>query len=107
MQALRALLADDVTACADGGGKTGATPMPIVGLEEVVRLHEKLAALFAQTPSRLLRYGLINGLPGFVTIESGSMLQTTALEIANDKIVGIYVVQNPDKLQHLVSGAVH
>jgi RNA polymerase sigma-70 factor (ECF subfamily) len=107
MQTLRALLSDDVRAFADGGGKTGATLEPIVGLEEVVRLHEKLAALFAQTPSRLVRYGLINGLPGFVTIEKGAMLQTTALEIECDRIVAIYVVQNPDKLQHVSSEAVH
>lgn len=107
MQALRALLSDDVRAFADGGGKTGATLEPVVGLEEVVRLHEKLAALFAQTPSRLVRYGLINGLPGFVTIEKDTMLQTTALEIERNRIVAIYVVQNPDKLQHVSSEAVH
>lgn len=58
-------------------------------------------------PSRIVRYGLINGLPGFVTIERATMVQTTALELENDKIVAIYVVQNPDKLQHLASDAVH
>lgn len=107
MQALRALLAEDVRAFADGGGKTGATLEPIVGFEEVARLHERLATLFAQTPSRLVRYGLINGLPGFVTIERGAMLQTTALEIENGRIVAIYVVQNPEKLQHISREAVH
>ncbi|ABA05392.1 Fec I like protein [Nitrobacter winogradskyi Nb-255] len=107
IQTLRSLLADDVTAFADGGGKTGATLEPVVGCDEVARLHEKLAALFAETPSRLIRYGLINGLPGFVTIEKATMLQTTALELENDKIVAIYVVQNPDKLQHLAGVAVH
>lgn len=107
MQALRALLSDDIRAFADGGGNTGATPEPIVGLEEVARLHEKLAALFAQTPSRLVRYAFINGLPGFVTIEKGTMLQTTALEIERDKIVAIYVVQNPDKLLHVSSETIH
>ncbi|HEX7114655.1 MAG TPA: sigma-70 family RNA polymerase sigma factor [Steroidobacter sp.] len=107
MHALRALLSDDVRAFADGGGKTEATLEPIIGLEEVVRLHEKLAALFAQVPSRLLRYGFINGLPGFITIEKGTMLQTTALEIEHDQVVAIYVVQNPDKLQHVCGEALH
>ena len=57
--------------------------------------------------SKLLRYGFINGLPGFVTIERGGMLQTTALEIEDGKIIAIYVVQNPDKLQHIESSALH
>jgi RNA polymerase sigma-70 factor, ECF subfamily len=105
-----------VTAVAAGGqcnslrrrrGKTRATTEPIVGFDEVVRLHESLAALFAQTPSRLLRYGFINGLPGFITVERDDMLQTTALEIENGEIVAIYVVQNPEKLQHLAGDAIH
>lgn len=107
MQSLRSLLADDVTAFADGGGKTRATTEPIVGFDEVVRLHESLAALFARTPSRLLHYGFVNGLPGFITVERDDMLQTTALEIESGKIVVIYVVQNPEKLQHLVGDVVH
>jgi len=107
MQSLRALLSDDVRAFADGGGNTGATPEPIVGLEAVARLHEKLAALFAEMPSRLVRYAFINGLPGFVSIEKDDMLQTTALELERDKIVAIYVVQNPDKLLHVCFDTVH
>lgn len=107
MQALRALLSDDVRAFADGGGNTAATREPIVGLEEVLRLHEKLAAVFAQTPSRLVRYAFINGLPGFVTIERDTMLQTTALDIGRDTITAIYVVQNPDKLLHVAGETVH
>jgi len=48
-----------------------------------------------------VRAGFINGLPGFVTLESDGELQTTALEIEDGKIVAIYVVRNPDKLKHL------
>jgi RNA polymerase sigma-70 factor (ECF subfamily) len=98
---LRQMLATDVVAYADGGGKIPAAPAPIAGLEDVMKLHTSLARLFAQQRSRLLRYGLINGLPGFVSIEQDNILQTTALEIENDKIVAIYVTRNPDKLRHL------
>jgi RNA polymerase sigma-70 factor, ECF subfamily len=104
---LRSLLAADVTAYADGGGKATAATQPIVGLESVVRAHASLAHIFAETMSRIVRYGFINGLPGFVTIEHGNTLQTTALEIVNGKVVGIYVTRNPDKLRHLGGGAVH
>ena len=107
MQQLRALLAEDVAMHSDGGGKTPAVRRPIVGLESVVELHAALARIFATKMSRIVRYGFINGLPGFVTIEQDGILQTTALDIADGKIVGIYVMRNPDKLRHLGSEAVH
>jgi RNA polymerase sigma-70 factor (ECF subfamily) len=105
MQRLRQMLAADVVAYADGGGKIPAAREPVVGLEGVMKVYTSLARLFAEKRSRLVRYGLINGLPGFVSMEQDNVLQTTALEIENDKIVGIYVTRNPDKLRH-VSGEV-
>jgi RNA polymerase sigma-70 factor, ECF subfamily len=101
MKRLRQMLAADVTAYADGGGKISATAEPIVGIEDVMELHASLARLFAETRSQLVRFGLINGLPGFVSIEQDNNLQTTALEIENDKIVAIYVTRNPGKLRHV------
>jgi RNA polymerase sigma-70 factor (ECF subfamily) len=98
---LRALLAADVTVYADGGGKAPARTVPIAGLDDVMRLFATFAADFAVSRSRLLRYGLINGLPGFITIERGDILQTTALEIEHGGVVAIYVVRNPDKLRHM------
>jgi len=107
MQQLRSLLANDVTAYADGGGKIPAAMQPIVGLEDVIQHHEALARVYAESMSQLVQYGLINGLPGFVTVEHDNPLQTTALQIEDDKIVGIYVMRNPDKLRHLGGGAIH
>jgi len=66
---LRALLAADVTIYADGGGKVTAHGLPVAGIDNVIRLFKRFASGFAASPSRLVRYGLINGLPGFVTIE--------------------------------------
>ena len=59
------------------------------------------ASVYAAGRSRLVRYGFINGLPGFVTIERGDILQTTALEIEDGGVAAIYVVRNPDKLRHI------
>lgn len=101
MKRLRQMLATDVTAYADGGGKIHATLEPIVGIEDVMDLHATLAHIFAEKMSRLLRYAFINGLPGFVSVEQDNVLQTTAIEIENDKVVAIYVTRNPDKLRHL------
>lgn len=107
MQALRSLLTKDVVAYADGGGRIRAAPTPIVGLDNVMHLHSGLARMFAASGSRLVRYAFVNGLPGFVTIEEGEALQTTALALDDDAIAAIYVMRNPDKLRHLRSDAIH
>jgi RNA polymerase sigma-70 factor (ECF subfamily) len=101
MKALGAMLAADVSAHADGGGKRAAAMQPVVGFDAVMKVQEYLAAHFRNNDSKLVRVGLINGLPGFVTLESDGELQTTALEIEDGKIAAIYVVRNPDKLRHL------
>ena len=107
MSALRALLAEDVVAIADGGGKVAASPTPLVGLEAVLVRHAEMAQAFVAQPSRLIRYAVIDGLPGFITIEAGGILQTTALHIEDRRIVAIYVTRNPDKLRHLPENGVH
>jgi RNA polymerase sigma-70 factor, ECF subfamily len=101
MERLRTLLAADITVYADGGGKVSAHTAPVAGLEDVMRLFATFASMFAESRSRLVRYGFINGLPGFVTIERGNILQTTALEIAEGRVAAVYVVRNPDKLRHM------
>ncbi len=101
MTTLRALLAADVTVHADGGGKRPAATAPIVGIEDVLRFQAQLTPLFARGGWRVVRYGLIDGLPGIVTEESDGVLQTTALEIVDGRITNIYVVRNPEKLRHL------
>jgi RNA polymerase sigma-70 factor, ECF subfamily len=107
MQQLRSLLAADVTAYADGGGKAQAALRPVVGFDNVMRAHAALAPIFAENMSRLVRYGFINGLPGFVTLERDDTLQTTALQIEDGKIAAIYVMRNPDKLRHLEDRSIH
>ena len=107
MAALRGLLAEDVVAYADGGGKVPATLEPLVGIEAVIARHTEMAVAFADSPSRLIRYVLIDGLPGFVTIEGGNVVQTTALHIDEGKIVGIYVTRNPDKLRGVTADLIH
>ncbi|CAI9399359.1 ECF RNA polymerase sigma factor SigJ [Pleomorphomonas sp. T1.2MG-36] len=101
MTALRALLTEDVVAIADGGGKVEASLAPLIGLKAVIARHAEMARGFAVQPSHLVRYAMIDGLPGFVTIEAGGVLQTTALHLVDGRVVAIYVTRNPDKLRHL------
>ncbi len=106
MQALRSLLATDVALYSDGGGKRAAAKRPLIGLEDVMQFHAALSRRWPRRRSQIVRYGFVNGLPGFVSDENDG-LQTTALEIANDRIVGVYVVRNPDKLRRLDGPALH
>lgn len=106
MERLRGLLAADVTLYADGGGKVPAGTVPLAGVDSVMALFARFVPALAANPSRLVRYGLINGLPGFVTVEHGGLIQTTALEIGPDGVVAVYITRNPDKLKHM-SAALH
>ena len=101
MRALGAMSAHDVSVHADGGGKRPAAPAPVLGFEAVMAQYAMIAAVLKDKVSRLIRFGFINGLPGFVTREADGELQTTALDIVDGKIAAIYVVRNPDKLRHL------
>ena len=101
MEALRGMLAADVSVHADGGGKRPAAPEPVLGFDAVMKLQEYLGNWFRKNESKLVRAGFVNGLPGFITLEADGELQTTAFEIEDDKIAAIYVVRNPDKLRHL------
>lgn len=101
MGALGAMLAADVGMWADGGGKRPAAAIPILGKALVLKVHRSVAVLLRKYGSTLVHIGMINGLPGFVTREADGELQTTALEIEDGKITGIYVMRNPDKLRHV------
>ncbi len=64
-------------------------------------LFAALARYFRKSPSRLIRFADIDGLPGFVTEEDGGIVQTTALQIRDGRIIAVYVTRNPEKLRHL------
>ena len=101
MGALGAMLAADVGMWSDGGGKRPAAMVPVIGYQTVMTLHRSLAVLFGKHGSTLVHTGSINGLPGFVTREADGEFQTTALEIEDGKVTGIYIMRNPDKLKHM------
>jgi RNA polymerase sigma-70 factor, ECF subfamily len=101
LTALRNLLADNVVSYTDGGGIRNAALNPLFGFRRVAGLFMGVARKDeGQLPPVLYR-GLINGLPGFVTLEKDGMVQTTSLDIEDGRIVGVYVVRNPEKLGHL------
>lgn len=98
--ALSALLAEDVAIHSDGGGKVIAFLNVIRGADRVIRLFQGLGRKAAYQPV-LLRAVTIDGLPGYLSMDRGQVLQTTALDIRGGRIAALYIVRNPDKLRHI------
>jgi RNA polymerase sigma-70 factor (ECF subfamily) len=98
---LQELLARDVMLFSDGGGKRTAATKPIAGRNRVERFYAGLARKAGCHASLLYQPARIDGLPGFISVELDRSTQTTALGIEEGRIVAIYVVRNPDKLQNL------
>jgi RNA polymerase sigma-70 factor (ECF subfamily) len=97
---LSGILANQVTVFSDGGGKVLAFRNVVRGMDRVLRLFQGMARKAAYQP-QLLRTMMIDGLPGFVSVDHGAALQTTALEVRDGKITALYIVRNPDKLRHV------
>jgi RNA polymerase sigma-70 factor (ECF subfamily) len=96
-QALLALFAPDATWTADGGGKAGAAPRPIVGADRIARLVIGLREKFWAV-NRRIEIATVNGETG-LCLRDGDRL-TAVLTIATDgkRILDVYAVVNPDKL---------
>jgi len=101
VEALEALLSRDVVLRGDGGGKVPALARALQGAD---RVQCTLGAWFRTG----LRSGAkterqqINGQPGIVILTpDGSVVGAMSLEIADDRVVAINSVVNPDKLRHL------
>jgi len=99
---LTQLLADDAVLYADGGGKRSAALEPIRGKENILRLFADILTRRGLFLRDELERASINGLPGFV-LRTADGIQTTALEVRDDRIVALYTVRNPEKLRHLTS----
>ncbi len=98
---LQALLAENVVAYSDGGGKTKTHSNPIYGRDRVVRMLAGLASKFGALTPRWVASVRIDGLPGYVAYDHWGMLQIMALVIEDGRIIAYYTVRNPDKLMHV------
>jgi len=97
---LAGLLAEDVEIHADGGGKVLAFRNVVRGVENALRLFAGLHRKHAPVPT-LIRTAMIDGLPGYISIDGAGLLQTTALGMHEGRITAVYIVRNPDKLGHI------
>lgn len=98
---LKALLSESATLHTDGGGKRVAARRVIFGADKISRFFEGLARKSTSPNPRWASPVIVNGLPGWLTIEKDGLPQVLTLDVANGRIQAVYVVRNPDKLRHL------
>jgi RNA polymerase sigma-70 factor (ECF subfamily) len=94
-QALAQLLAEDAVLYSDGGGKRAAALNPIHGADRIMRF---LAGV-ARKNAPLAR--LTACLAGFVIREDDGSVDTMAIDHRDGRIAAIYLIRNPEKLQHV------
>ena len=97
---LARMLADDVVLYSDGGGKRLAALKPIFGKDKVLRFYAGVLRKGGGFADHRIEPRALNGLPGFV-FHSKEGAETVALDVADNRIVTIYAVRNPDKVRHL------
>lgn len=91
------LLAPDVTAISDGGGKVRAAFRPLEGAEEVAQVILSVAA--KQPDNSGLRAVRVNGAPALAILERGDRDMIFTLTTNAEGLVDwIYILRNPDKL---------
>jgi len=101
-EGLIGLLAADVVAYGDGGGKAPAFPRPIHGRDRVARLLFGAAARGARLGVTGTTHVEINGQPGALFFDAdGRLVAAVVLDIADDLVQTVRAIANPDKLRRL------
>jgi RNA polymerase sigma-70 factor (ECF subfamily) len=101
-ESLVGMLAADVVAYADGGGKATAFPRPVHGRDKVLRILRGGAARGERLSVRGMRLAEINGQPGAMFLDpDGVPVVAVSLDIADGQVQTLHAVSNPDKLAHL------
>ncbi len=100
MDGLISLLAEDVTAWSDSGGKiSGAARHPIQGRDTVAR---GIISMRSRAPEGTTAEVIeANGFPALLIRVKGQIFSVLTLEVEGDFIRAVRNVANPDKLAHL------
>ncbi|GHE07262.1 RNA polymerase sigma-70 factor [Streptomyces alanosinicus] len=96
VQALMDLLAPDVVAIADGGGKVTAARRPVVGCDEVARFV--LGVYRTSATTARIEPARYNGMPAVRFLTGDALAWLAAFEIRDGRVTGLYGMRNPDKL---------
>ncbi len=97
-QALLALFTPDATWTADGGGKTRAAPVPLLGHERIARAVMTWSDKF-WGPNGRLELSTVNGEAALCLREGDRLIATMSIVTDGARITAVYAVVNPDKLR--------
>ncbi len=102
VEALEALLAEDVELHGDGGGKVPALARMLRGRDRVARTFIAWARQGRRIAGTSFRIVQLNGHPGALVFDAnGHVVAAMALDVADGRVQAIRSVVNPDKLGHL------
>ena len=94
-----ACLHDDVTLVSDGGANRRAARRPVVGTHRVGRFLFNLAKRL--DPTWAVDVAEVGGLPGTVFTSPAGVEMVMAFSVADDRVVEIFSILNPDKLANI------
>lgn len=95
------MLAEDAIVYSDGGGKVAAARKPVSGAAKIAKVLIGFQKQVTETVQ--LELTDVNGEPGMIVYLDGELNNVWSFHIQNDKIQSMYVVLNPEKLEHLKS----
>lgn len=99
LSGLLSLLAPDVSATFDSGGKVSAVRNSMVGAEKVATLF--IAIFHRWSPDPDFRLATFNGQPALIGCRGGRIISVSTFDVREGKIHAIFDVLNPDKLKGL------
>ena len=97
LRSLERMLAEDVTAWTDGGGKVAAGRRPVAGRARVARYLAGAIGKFGTGAQVVLAE--VNGEPAILGVSGGTVVGVLVLEVSGGEISALRAVANPDKLR--------
>jgi len=99
LQQLQNLLAEEVSAWSDGGGKATAASKPLFGIRAVSRFYAGLGRT-APRGARMVTV-VINGWPALAVFLGAELVSVLDLETDGRQIYAVRAILNPDKLANV------
>lgn len=103
IQRIEELLCQDVTLYSDGGGKVYAALKPVFTKERVLRFIGNIISKnhHEENPA-IVKMVNVNGQPGLLVRGEDNIKTVISFHVKNGQIIEIYIVRNPEKLQHVL-----